>query len=99
MYEQGVALVESSLGAQHPNLALSLRSLASFYAMRGELTRALALNEKALHIQEIALPPDDPATKETLRNLAELYEKTGKHQQSQAALARAGGTLTNEAQR
>ena len=50
MYEQGVVVVESSLGAQHPNLALNLQSLASFYVEQDKLDSAVALTERALHI-------------------------------------------------
>ena len=39
---------------------------------------AVSLVERAAHIQEKSLPKDSPVTRETLEQLARLYEKTGK---------------------
>ena len=89
LYEQAVAVVESSLGSQHPNVALNLKTLATFYGEQGRLAEAVSLDEKALHMQENALSPNDPAVAETLQHLAELYEKLGNHEKADQALARA----------
>ena len=76
---------------QHPNLALNLKTLASFYAAQGKVAEAVKTNEKALHIQETALPPQDPATIDTLQQLAALYEKQGRKEEAEKALARVKG--------
>jgi tetratricopeptide (TPR) repeat protein len=67
---------------------LNLKALATFYVAQGRLAEAVSLDEKALHIQESALPPDDPGIAETLHHLAELYQKLGKHAEAEQALAR-----------
>jgi tetratricopeptide (TPR) repeat protein len=96
LYEQAVAQVEASLGAQHSNLALNLKTLASFYASQGRVAEAVKTNEKALHIQETVLPAQDPATIDTLQQLAALYEKQGRKDAAAQALARAQGRETTK---
>jgi len=96
LYEQAVAVMESSLGSQHLNLALNLKTLATFYVEQGRLAEAVSLQERALHIQEIALSPSDPAVAETLQHLAELYEKLGKHEMAEQTLARARATVPED---
>ena len=70
--------MEASLGADHPNVALNFRTQAMFYAEQGKNEEAVSLTERAVHIQEEALPADSPVIRETLEQLARLYEKTGK---------------------
>ena len=65
------------------HVALNLRTQAVFYAEQGKHDEAVGLTQKALQIQEAALPKDSPATRETLEQLARLYEKIGKEDEAQ----------------
>ena len=71
-------MMRSSLGEDHLNVALNLRTQAAFYAEQGKYEEAVHLVERALQIQEESLPRDSPVTGETRAQLARLYEKTGK---------------------
>ncbi|MCS6927398.1 MAG: tetratricopeptide repeat protein, partial [Candidatus Binatia bacterium] len=88
LYEHALTVLESTLGAQHPNVAVQANTLATFYEECGQLDRALAFREKALSIQENALAPRDPAMIVTLQQLASLYEKVGKRTEAEQMLAR-----------
>ncbi|HSK77837.1 MAG TPA: serine/threonine-protein kinase [Thermoanaerobaculia bacterium] len=75
LLEEAVALRRSHLGGDHPELALSLRNLATLRQAQGAEAEPLFL--EALSIQEKALAPDDPALAATLNNLGVFYGSRG----------------------
>lgn len=59
-----------SLGADHPDVAVSLDSLASVYRSLGRFDEAARLNRRALVIREKKLGPAHPDVARSLKNLA-----------------------------
>jgi len=66
------------------------------WGARVEVGEAVKTTEKALYIQETVLPAQDPATIDTLQQLAALYEKQGRKDAAAQALARAQGRETTK---
>jgi tetratricopeptide (TPR) repeat protein len=58
--QQALAIREKALGSDHPNVATSLNSLASFYLERGRYTEAEPLFKRSLAISEKSLGLDHP---------------------------------------
>ena len=77
LYEQTLALLERSVGPDHPRTAAVSRQLASFLTADGDYVRADAMLHRALEIQERTLGPDDPQVGLTLRELGFLLERRG----------------------
>jgi hypothetical protein len=61
---------ETRLGPDDPSTALSLSNLARLLRDHGDLARARALHERALHIREARLGADYTDTARSRRNLA-----------------------------
>ncbi|MEM7352252.1 MAG: serine/threonine-protein kinase [Acidobacteriota bacterium] len=76
------------LGSQHPDLALSLRPLATVLVQRGELEEAIALHTEALAIRR-QVGPDHPQVADSLAGLAEALAANGDPEQAQALLGEA----------
>jgi tetratricopeptide (TPR) repeat protein/predicted Ser/Thr protein kinase len=76
-HEQALALIEQTLGADHPDVAASLNSLAVIRFGMGAYAEARALHERALAIRERSLGPDHPDLAGTLANLANVHLATG----------------------
>src|ERR1051326_6301612 len=72
-------LREKALGADHPDVATSLISLAGLYREQGHYGDAEPLYRRSLAIYEKALGPDHPYVATSLNNLAELYNAQGRH--------------------
>ncbi len=72
-----LALRERALGAQHPDVATTLTSLAALHAARDDYGAAEPLLRRALAIREAALGPDDVQTAQSLNNLALLLAAAG----------------------
>ena len=77
LYERTLALLERSVGPDHPRTAAVSRQLASFLTEDGDYVRADAMLHRALEIQERTLGPDDPQVGLTLRQLGFLLERRG----------------------
>ena len=77
LYKRALAILEKTLGPEHPSVATALNNLAELYRAQGDYARALSLFERALAIREKALGPEHPNVATTLNNLAGLYEAQG----------------------
>jgi hypothetical protein len=65
---RAVALKTRELGADHPDLALSLNNLAFVHERCGAHRRALELYAGALRVFEQSIGADHPKTRECRRN-------------------------------
>jgi tetratricopeptide (TPR) repeat protein len=79
LYEQGIALVQSRLGAKHPMMAVFLNDKGLLYHAQGRDDEAQQLYKRALEIDKSALGPDHPWVALTLDNLGELYRTQKKY--------------------
>jgi CHAT domain-containing protein/tetratricopeptide (TPR) repeat protein len=87
--ERALEIRERLLGAEHPDVAAAIDSLASIYIDRGEYVNAEPLCRRALAIREKSLGKDHPDTAESLNDLAVLYRMRGKYDEAEALQKRA----------
>src|SRR5439155_297783 len=73
LYQRALAIREQALGPQHPDVALSLNTLAGLYRAKWDYGRAEPLHQRALAIREQALGPQHPDVANVLNNLGVLY--------------------------
>jgi tetratricopeptide (TPR) repeat protein len=71
LYLRALAIRERSLGAEHPDVAASLDSLAEIQRDKGRFDEAEQLYKRALAIRENKLGPAHPEVARSLTNLAE----------------------------
>lgn len=86
---RAIALKESALGPNHPEVASSVTRLAVLKNLRADYVGARRLYERALSIQEAAEGPDHPDVARTLGALAALFWKTGDYAQAKPLFERA----------
>jgi CHAT domain-containing protein/ankyrin repeat protein len=67
------------LGADHPDVAEALNTLAVARLYRGDYSSALGLHERALEIRRGAFAADDPRVAISLNNLGFAYAAMGDH--------------------
>jgi tetratricopeptide (TPR) repeat protein len=79
-YQKDLAINETVLPADHPDLPLSYNNLAETYGDLGDHSQRLAYHQKALAIREAILPADHPDLARTYNNLAVTYGALGDHQ-------------------
>jgi|JI10StandDraft_1071094.scaffolds.fasta_scaffold19507_4 tetratricopeptide (TPR) repeat protein len=89
LLNRALAIDEQWLGPGHPDVALSLNSLAANYMEIGDYEKAHALFKRALSIREGALGPDHPDVAETLINLGVLHDVTGAYAEAVMLFLRA----------
>ncbi len=77
LYERALAIYEKVLGAEHPDTAFCLNTLASLLQAQGDLAAARPLHERALAIFEEVLGAEHPETANNLNNLAALLQAQG----------------------
>jgi CHAT domain-containing protein/Tfp pilus assembly protein PilF len=87
--QQLLALKEKLLGREHPEVALSLNSLATYYRNTDQHSRAAPLYQRAIAIRDQALGRDHPDTSVMLRNFAALYQADGAYDKTQELMERA----------
>jgi len=87
--ERALAILEKALGAEHPNVATALNSLATLYANKGDYERAEPLYQRALTILEKALGAEHPDVATALNNLAALYAYKGDYARAEPLYQRA----------
>ncbi|MGH7961520.1 MAG: tetratricopeptide repeat protein, partial [Candidatus Binatia bacterium] len=85
---QAVIIYEKVRGAEHPDTATALDSLASLYREMGEYTNALPLAQRASTIREKVLGAEHPDTATSLNNLALIYRDIGNYAQALALFQR-----------
>ncbi|MBD2497806.1 tetratricopeptide repeat protein [Nostoc sp. FACHB-280] len=87
--ERALAIREKVLGKEHPNVAISLNSLALLYYTQGKYEQAEPLYQRALAIREKVLGKEHPDVANSLNNLATLYNSQGKYKQAEPLYLRA----------
>ncbi|CAF1576201.1 unnamed protein product [Rotaria magnacalcarata] len=60
----------------HPIIAVTFRNIGDLYNNVDDFDNALAMYEKALKIQLLYSPSNDPSTPETYQCIAWIYEQT-----------------------
>ena len=84
LYQRSLAMLEDTLGPNHPAVAASLGNLAALYQEEGRYADAERLCRRSVDILEKALGPEHPAVAESLRNLADLYQAQGRAAEADA---------------
>jgi CHAT domain-containing protein len=87
--ERALAIREKALGAEHPDTATAVNSLANLYLRKGDYAQAEPLYRRALAAREKALGAEHPDTASTLNNLATFYSATGDLNQAVTLQSRA----------
>ena len=77
-FQRAVAVKETGLGLDHPDVATSLNNLAQVYLTQSREREAVPVLERSLRIQEKALDAEHPALRRTLTVLAETYRRVGR---------------------
>ncbi len=77
-----LAIYETVLGPEHPDVALGLDRLAGLYTVMGRYSQAESLAKRALAIWDKNLDPRFP--NEALDTLAELYHVQGRHAEAES---------------
>ena len=77
------------MGPHHPDVALSLGNLASFYDDQGRYAEAEPFYKRALAIREQVLGPHHPKTARILSNLAMHYVRKRNYKRAEPLLKRA----------
>jgi tetratricopeptide (TPR) repeat protein len=89
LFKRAIALVEKTLGKEHPELAVNLNDLASLYQTQGKYQEAEPLYQRAITIGEKTLGPEHPNLAIRLNNLALLYQTQGKYEEAEPLFKRA----------
>jgi CHAT domain-containing protein/Tfp pilus assembly protein PilF len=87
--KQSLALREEVLEPRHPDVAISLNSLAMLYQAQGVYKRAESLFVRALDIREKALRSMHLLVAESLNNLATVYQDQGAYPKAEPLFVRA----------
>ncbi|HMB70609.1 MAG TPA: CHAT domain-containing protein [bacterium] len=87
-YERALAIQEEVLGADHPEVAATLRQLSNVGTYLGDYDVALALGERALAIEERTLGPESLAVAKTLAVLGSLHRVRGEYREAIEAVER-----------
>ncbi|HEX5716141.1 MAG TPA: tetratricopeptide repeat protein [Thermoanaerobaculia bacterium] len=78
-FEQALAAQRSTLGEDHPDVAVSLNHLANLSRRRADYAKAERLHVQALELQRRTLGEGHQDVAMSLSNLAGLYQETGRH--------------------
>jgi CHAT domain-containing protein/tetratricopeptide (TPR) repeat protein len=76
-YQRALVIRESLLGAEDPEVAENLASLANSYIELGDYQQAKDLRERALAIREKALGPEHLDTIQSLNDLGASFDRLG----------------------
>jgi Tfp pilus assembly protein PilF len=77
------------MGANHPQVAVTLSNSASVMQGQGELDAAKAMYQRTLSIEEAALGSNHPEVAATLSNFATLLHQQGECAEAKALMKRA----------
>ena len=80
LYRRSLAVVEKTLGKDHPDVATGLNNLAELYSALGRYELTEPLYSRSLAIWEKALGKDHPDVAIGLNNLAGLYRTQGRYE-------------------
>ena len=87
--QESLALREAALGPSHPDVAVSLTTLAEVYRGQGRLDDADRLHRRALAIREAHYGRDHPDVAASLNHLAVLYNARATYREAEGLLTRA----------
>jgi tetratricopeptide (TPR) repeat protein len=88
LFQGAITIKEQTLGANHWDVASSLRGLAALYRQQGRYEQAEHL-QRALSIREQCLGSEHPDVAEILKELALLYLAQGRYTEAEVLLQRA----------
>jgi len=80
LLQQALAIRETVLGENHPEVAISLNNLAQLYRLQGNYAAAEPLFQRSLRILETTLGEAHPNVATSLNNLATLYQEQGNYE-------------------
>ena len=83
LFRRALAIWETALGPEHPQVGLSLNNLAELYRDQGNYAEAEPLYQRALAIFENTLGPEHLQVGLGMNNLALLYHAQGNHAEAQ----------------
>ena len=72
-HKRSLAIMQQTLGLQHPDVASSYSNLATVLHSQGDLKQAKEYHERALAIRQQTLGPQHPDVASSYNNLAMLY--------------------------
>ena len=87
--EHALAIFETALPPDHPDLAVALSNLGLHYQFQGRYAAAERLGRRALGIQERKLQPDHPEIATSLNNIAHVMKADGRGAEAEPLLRRA----------
>ena len=79
LYKRALAIKEKAFGPDHPDVAISLSTLAQLYQTQGRYVDAEPLYKRALAIKEKILGTNHPDVATILNHLAFLYQAQGRY--------------------
>ncbi|MBI4641535.1 MAG: tetratricopeptide repeat protein, partial [Candidatus Tectomicrobia bacterium] len=88
LFKRVLAILEKTLGSDHPSVAQSLNNLGLLYYSQGKYTEAEPLYQRAVAIREKILGSNHPNLATSLNNLAGLYHAQGKHTEAESLYQR-----------
>jgi len=88
-FEGALEIRERMLGPDHPDVSLTINSLATIYYYKGEYSKAEPLYQRSLAIREKSLGPEHPDVAASLNNLALIYAVRGDHAKAEPLYQRA----------
>ncbi len=88
LFRRSLAILEKTLGPEHPSVATGLNNLGMLYHNQGKYAEAEPLLRRALAIREKLLGPAHPDVATSLNNLAFLYSAQGHYAQAESLYRR-----------
>ncbi|CAF1095738.1 unnamed protein product [Adineta steineri] len=76
-YEKSLAILETILPSNHPDLGISYNNIGAVYSKMGDYPKALSSHEKALAIKQQSLPSDHPDLAMSYNNIGVVYNEMG----------------------
>lgn len=82
-YERALAIRESALGRDHPDVGVAVNNLATLYHDVGDYKKTLELSQRTLDIIEKSQGKDHPHYATALNNIAALYDTLGDYKRAE----------------
>ncbi len=79
LHKRSLAILEKTLGPEHPHVASSLNNLATLYYTQGRYDKVEPLFKRSLAISEKTLGAEHPTVANSLNNLAIIYYVQGRY--------------------
>ena len=89
LFKQALAIRETALEPEHPDVARSLNNLGAVYSEQGRYSEAESLYQRALAIREKVLGREHPDVATTLNDWGVLSRRQGKYGEAEQLLLRA----------